>query len=104
MILEQLLTLEDHPTRATATINGDAVEVPAFPEMRQIMHEGRRIGYCSIVPGAPISLIRRVTDYEKGVIHEWVAKQVGEPGQLFQPPVPQVVDEETDETDYEDEV
>tara|TARA_B100000686_G_C16654705_1_gene897464 strand:- start:58 stop:324 length:267 start_codon:yes stop_codon:yes gene_type:complete len=77
-----VVTFEDHPAREI--VEGQAV--PAVPDQRMIRVNGDHAGYCGIVAGAPVSMIRR---YPADVMQEVVAavaEAYGKPSVISMPP------------------
>tara|TARA_R110000803_G_scaffold62272_5_gene122536 strand:+ start:996 stop:1364 length:369 start_codon:yes stop_codon:yes gene_type:complete len=94
---ESILKLEPHPARRRSLITGELVE--SNPGQRQIMVDGKRIGYCGALPGMPITLIRRFSDIDREEIKAFIEREVGKVSGMGQPPMV-VADAEAD-ADYD---
>jgi len=83
------LELIDHPARTT---NEAGELVPLLPDGRAVKAEGKVVGYCTALPGFPITLTYSMTDDEKAEIKAFVEKEVGEVSKVSAPPSPEQIE------------
>lgn len=77
-----MITFEDHPAREV--VNGE--KVPAVPDQRMIRINGMHAGYCGIVPGRPVCMVRRYSAEIMQKVVEAVTAAYGTPSKVSMPP------------------
>jgi hypothetical protein len=67
------IAIEDHPARKDVC----GIVVPALPDQRQVMVNGRRVGYCGSKPNMPLNLIMVLPPDYRDSVREFVEQQIG---------------------------
>jgi hypothetical protein len=67
------IAIEDHPARREVC----GLETVAFPTQKQVLVNGRRVGYCGSKPNMPLNLITLLPADYRDSVREFVEQTIG---------------------------
>ena len=83
------LELIDHPARE---VDEDGELVPLLPDNRAIKADGKVVGYCTALPGYPITLTYSMSKAEMSEIKEFVEEELCDVSFVSAPPSPDQIE------------
>ena len=83
------LEIIDHPARTT---DEDGELVPLLPDNRAIKADGKCVGYCTALPGYPITLTFSMSRAEMAEIKKFVEKELCDVSFVSAPPSPDQIE------------